>query len=215
MFLFVQHLQAGSEMGISAGNTGGYASKRQQPTSSLVPKAAVSSEQHGTELYSMAGAGTEPKVLLEDDKAVVVRMSVASHTDRNYSMVSDNGFKTPPLKVPSYSDKEVAAPSKSTTAIPAENTYDRAVVKPELDANLRFDVDDLDRKLSGQPPLDCPPKLSADLDAVYRAPVLKRIGSGVHTTPTAEDVYNHANTTTNYRFIAPSNVEMKGLVAAG
>ena len=214
MFLFVQHLQAGSEMGISAGNTGGYASKRQQPTSSLVPKAAVSSEQQATELYSMAGAGTEPKVLLEDDEAVVVRMSIASQTDRNYSMVGENGFKTPPLKVPPNSDKEVDSSSKSTTAIPAENTYDRAVVKPELDANLRFDVDDLDRKLSGEPPLDCPPKRSADLDAVYSAPVVKHIDPAAHTTATG-DLYSHANTTTNYRFIAPSNVEMKGLVAAG
>ena len=200
-------------MGISAGNTGGYASKGLQSTSAA--KVAASLEQQGTEVYSMAGPDTGPKVLLEDDKAVVVRMSIDSQADGNYSMIGDNGFQTPLLKVPKCADKEVAALLKSTTAIPVEHTCDRAVVKPELDDKLRFDVDDLDRNLSGQPSLDCPPDLGADPDTVYSTPVLKRIDPAAPTTKTGEDLYSYANTTTNYRFIAPSDVEMKGLVAAG
>ena len=213
--IFLQHVQVGGEIDISAGNTGGYASKGPQSTSALAAKVAVSSQQQDTEVYTMAGAGTEPKVLFQDDKAVVFRRSIASQADRNYSMVGDNGFQTPLLKVPKCSDKEAAAPSISTTAISAEHTYDRAVVKSELDTNLRFEVHDMDRKLSAQPSLDCPPEFGADPDAVYSAPVLMRIDPAAHTAVTGEDLYSHATTTANYRFISPSNVEMKGLVAAG
>ena len=202
-------------MDISAGTTGGYASKGPQSTRALAAKAAVSSQQQDTEVYTVAGVSTEPKVLFQDDKTVVFRRSIASQADRNYSMVGDNGFQTPLLKVPTCSDKEAAASSISTTAIPAEHTYDRAVVKSELDTNLRFDVHDMDRKLSAQPSLDCPPEFGADPNAVYSAPVLQRIDPAAHTTATGEDLYSHINTTTNFRFIAPSNVEMKGLVAAG
>ena len=182
---------------------------------SLAAKVAVSFEEQGSEVYSKVGVGTDPMVLLEYDKAVVVRMSINSQADGNYSMVGDNGFQTSLLKVPKCSHKEVAALLKYATAIPAGHTCDRAVVKPEIDDKPRFDVDDLDRKLSGQPSLDCPPELGADPDAVYSTSVLKRIDPAARSTTAGEDLHSYANTTTNYRFIAPSNVEMKGLVAAG
>ena len=213
----MQHLQATDNTDPNLNDSlQAYPSKGPQPNSNLAPaRETASAEQQDTGHYSMAGASTEQKVVLEDDKAVVVGMSGASQADANYSMVGGNGFKELPPKVLPYAGKKNDAPSIPSSASPAENTYDCAIVKPDPDANLRFDVDDLDRKLNGEPPLDRPPELGADPNAVYSAPILKRSVPAVDTPRTGEDLYSHANPTANYRFIAPSNVEMKEIVAAG